>query len=95
MDMEGENENKRTFDLGSLRINLPQNKRGLSRYYSGKSRSFTCMADVHCVEDLKKQERPNVKKRKKQMDRQGVQVPPLSCRRVFSSSQFATPIIGV
>ncbi|KAJ4716571.1 Oxidative stress 3 [Melia azedarach] len=52
--------------MASLQANLPQNssKRGLSRYYSGKARSFTCMGDVHCLEDLKKQEHPDAKKRK-------------------------------
>ncbi|KAM6554806.1 hypothetical protein CsatB_015568 [Cannabis sativa] len=58
-----------TFDMGALRTNLPMNKRGLSRYYSGKSRSFTCMADVQCLEDLKKPEHiPDAKKRKKYSD---------------------------
>jgi hypothetical protein len=28
--------------------------RGLSRYYSGKARSFICISDVKCLEDLKK-----------------------------------------
>lgn len=29
-------------------------RRGLSRYYSGKARSFVCISDVKCLEDLKK-----------------------------------------
>ncbi|CAH8273796.1 unnamed protein product [Arabidopsis lyrata] len=41
------------FDMGELRNNLPK-KRGLSRYYSGKARSFICISDVKCLEDLKK-----------------------------------------
>ncbi|KAJ8763362.1 hypothetical protein K2173_002245 [Erythroxylum novogranatense] len=69
-----------SFDMNSLRTNLPQ-KRGLSRYYSGKSRSFTCMADVHCLEDLKKPERPDAKKRKQCPDRKDLHVPSYPCRR--------------
>nr|XP_048336332.1 protein OXIDATIVE STRESS 3 LIKE 2-like [Ziziphus jujuba var. spinosa] len=84
----------RTFDMGSLRTNLPL-KRGLSRYYSGKSRSFTCMADVHCLEDLKKPEHPDAKKRKKYSDRKDMRVPPYPCRRVSSSTQCAPPYVGV
>ncbi|KAL5701594.1 hypothetical protein ACHQM5_026914 [Ranunculus cassubicifolius] len=37
---------------------------GLLAYYSGKSQSFTCLADVHCLEDLKKPKIPKAKKRK-------------------------------
>ncbi|KAF3435745.1 hypothetical protein FNV43_RR22837 [Rhamnella rubrinervis] len=84
----------RTFDMGSLRTNLPL-KRGLSRYYSGKSRSFTCMADVHCLEDLKKPEHPDAKKRKKHSDRKDIRVPHYPCRRVSSSTQCTTPYVGV
>ncbi|KAI5592221.1 hypothetical protein BDE02_04G137300 [Populus trichocarpa] len=60
--------------MDALRANLPQ-KRGLSRYYSGKARSFTCIADVRCLEDLKKPERPDPKKRKKYSDRKDLNVP--------------------
>lgn len=28
--------------------------RGLSRFYSGKARSYVCIFDVKCLEDLKK-----------------------------------------
>ncbi|KAF6163069.1 hypothetical protein GIB67_001397 [Kingdonia uniflora] len=84
----------RNFDMSELKANLPL-KRGLSKCYSGKSRSFTCMADVKSVEDLKKQENPDAKKRKKHKDRQGTNVPPMMhCRRVSSSAQFASPYIG-
>ncbi|KAI5592220.1 hypothetical protein BDE02_04G137300 [Populus trichocarpa] len=67
--------------MDALRANLPQNgelflnRRGLSRYYSGKARSFTCIADVRCLEDLKKPERPDPKKRKKYSDRKDLNVP--------------------
>ncbi|XWS62751.1 hypothetical protein CRYUN_Cryun06bG0037800 [Craigia yunnanensis] len=61
--MENQTE-MRAFDMGALWNNLPQ-KRGLSRYYSGKARSFACIADVRSVKDLKKQEHPDAKKRKK------------------------------
>ncbi|MCO5585600.1 hypothetical protein L7F22_039535 [Adiantum nelumboides] len=39
-------------------------KKGLSRFYSGKSRSFSCLADVVSVKDLSKPENPYAKKRK-------------------------------
>ncbi|CAN8328802.1 unnamed protein product [Cochlearia groenlandica] len=42
------------FDMEELRINLPKNRRGLSRYYAEKARSFACVLDVKCLEDLKK-----------------------------------------
>lgn len=49
-----------------------KNRRGLSRYYSGKARSFVCIFDVKCLEDLKKPTQPfddeeddTYKKRKK------------------------------
>uniref|UniRef100_A0A2N9IZZ0 Uncharacterized protein n=1 Tax=Fagus sylvatica TaxID=28930 RepID=A0A2N9IZZ0_FAGSY len=93
--MEKDADNMRSFDMDALRTNLPQNRRGLSRYYSGKSRSFTCMTEVHCVEDLKKQEHPDAKKRKKYSDRKGIQIQPTPCRRVSSTTQCAAPYIGV
>ncbi|KAF8405287.1 hypothetical protein HHK36_010189 [Tetracentron sinense] len=94
--MDKETKDSRMFDMGALETNLPQNRRGLSRYYSGKSRSFTCMADVQCVEDLKKQEIPDAKKRKKYSNRQGlILLPPLPCRRVFSTTQCSTPYVGL
>ncbi|CAL2278557.1 unnamed protein product [Prunus armeniaca] len=95
--MEGDN--MRAFDMGTLRTSLPQNRRsGLSRYYSGKSRSFTCMDDVRSVEDLKKPEHPDAKKRKKHSERKNFPVPtypPYPCRRVSSTTQCAAPCVGV
>ncbi|KAH8510681.1 hypothetical protein H0E87_008281 [Populus deltoides] len=71
------------------------NRRGLSRYYSGKARSFTCIADVRCLEDLKKPERPDPKKRKKYSDRKDLNVPPYPCRRVSCTTQRVPPCVGV
>ncbi|XP_057503537.1 protein OXIDATIVE STRESS 3-like [Actinidia eriantha] len=90
--MEKETNNTKIFNMDALKANLPR-KRGLSIFYSGKSRSFKSMADVHCLEDLKKQERP--KKRKKHSDRQSMQVSTLSYRGVSTSSQCASPIVRV
>ncbi|KAK4284766.1 hypothetical protein QN277_001550 [Acacia crassicarpa] len=56
--------NQLIFSMGSLGTSAPQ-RRGLSRYYSGKARSFTCIADVQCLEDLKKPKHNVSKKRKK------------------------------
>ncbi|KAH7282398.1 hypothetical protein KP509_35G029100 [Ceratopteris richardii] len=47
----------------SLEEALPR-KRGLSGFFAGKSKSFSCLADVSSVEDLAKPERPFSKKRK-------------------------------
>ncbi|KAG9451779.1 hypothetical protein H6P81_004683 [Aristolochia fimbriata] len=83
----------KTFDMGSLRSHLPQKRRGLSRYFSGKSQSFTCVTDAKCVEDLKKPDLPDAKKRKKYPERQmGLHhLPPTSSwRRSLSSHQCAS-----
>ncbi|KAH7281310.1 hypothetical protein KP509_36G040300 [Ceratopteris richardii] len=42
---------------------FPQ-KKGLSKFYSGKSRSFSCLADVSSLRDLAKPENPYTKRRK-------------------------------
>ncbi|CAK9315912.1 unnamed protein product [Citrullus colocynthis] len=81
--MEDKGNSMMAFDMGSLRTNLPQ-KRGLSRYYSGKARSFACIADVRSVEDLKKPKHPDAKKRKKHSDCKEIHVPPFHSRRVSS-----------
>jgi len=41
------------YDLSSMVAQLPV-KKGLSRYYDGKSQSFACMSEVRCLEDLRK-----------------------------------------
>ncbi|PON67866.1 hypothetical protein PanWU01x14_100340 [Parasponia andersonii] len=37
-------------------------KKGLSKYYQGKARTFTSLSDVKCVQDLSKKEIPFVKR---------------------------------
>ncbi|MED6204324.1 hypothetical protein PIB30_008141 [Stylosanthes scabra] len=81
------------FNMGSLGTTFPQKKRGLSRYYSGKSRSFTCIADVHSVEDLKKPEHPDAKKRKKHSQAHLNLPPYYPCRRAPSCTQLTTPYV--
>nr|XP_010917660.1 uncharacterized protein LOC105042235 [Elaeis guineensis] len=51
------------FQLSSLMAQLPI-KRGLSKYYQGKSQSFTSLSDARCIEDLAKKEIPYKKKMK-------------------------------
>ncbi|XP_064987309.1 protein OXIDATIVE STRESS 3-like [Musa acuminata AAA Group] len=51
------------FELSSLMTQLPI-KRGLSRYFQGKSQSFTSLSDVRCIEDLAKKETPYGKRMK-------------------------------
>ncbi|KAJ4731101.1 hypothetical protein LUZ62_048710 [Rhynchospora pubera] len=47
------------YDFSVLMAQLPDsNKRGLSKYYDGKSQSFTSLFDVKCVEDLPKKQSP-------------------------------------
>ncbi|KAJ4827484.1 hypothetical protein Tsubulata_006831 [Turnera subulata] len=91
--MENQAENI-SFDMSSLRASLPQ-KRGLSRFYSEKSRSFMCMADVQCLDDLKKPEHPDAKKRKYSDRKKGLNIPSYPCRIAPSATQGgATPCVG-
>ncbi|RRT46780.1 hypothetical protein B296_00045076 [Ensete ventricosum] len=68
------------FDMGSLRTHLPIKRKGLSKYFSGQSKSFTCLADAKRVEDLKKTDVPE-SKRRKYLDRQP---PPYNNALLFS-----------
>lgn len=38
-------------------------RKGLSRYYEGKSQSFACMSEVRCLEDLRKKDNPYQQKK--------------------------------
>lgn len=51
------------YQMESLRVHLPF-KRGLSKFFSGKSQSFTSLADVKTSDDLAKPESPYKKKMK-------------------------------
>ncbi|CAL9178885.1 unnamed protein product [Musa hybrid cultivar] len=51
------------FDLSSIMAELPI-KRGLSKYFEGKSQSFGSLSDVRCTEDLAKEESPRRTKMK-------------------------------
>ncbi|XP_062231936.1 protein OXIDATIVE STRESS 3 LIKE 3-like [Phragmites australis] len=44
------------YDMSSMTLQIPSKKKGLSRYYEGKSQSFTCMSEVRCLEDLQKKD---------------------------------------
>ncbi|KAL1190262.1 Protein OXIDATIVE STRESS 3 [Cardamine amara subsp. amara] len=97
------------FDMGELRNNLPK-KRGLSRYYSEKARSFVCISDVKCLEDLKKptqrfDDDDACKKRKKKTKQSSsssfsaavnsnVTLSNYPCRRVSSSTHCSSPCVG-
>ncbi|CAL9092364.1 unnamed protein product [Musa textilis] len=50
-------------DMSSLMEQLPI-KRGLSKYYQGKSQSYTSLAVVSSIEDLPKKETPYARKMK-------------------------------
>ncbi|KAF8388880.1 hypothetical protein HHK36_025561 [Tetracentron sinense] len=51
------------YELSELMAQLPI-KRGLSKYFQGKSQSFTHISSVRCIEDLAKRESPYKKKMK-------------------------------
>ncbi|XP_010914897.1 uncharacterized protein [Elaeis guineensis] len=50
-------------ELSSLMAQLPF-KRGLSKYYQGKSQSYSSLSDVRCLADLPKKETPYRRKMK-------------------------------
>ncbi|KAF5203999.1 hypothetical protein FRX31_006421 [Thalictrum thalictroides] len=82
------------FDMGALKASLPKKRKGLSMYYSGKSQSFTSLADAHCLEDLKKPEIHPAKK-KKYSNRQRTQVLHQDpCRRISSCTPLAATFVG-
>lgn len=63
-DMEVESKLKGPLDsMAELEDSLPI-KRGLSNFFSGKSKSFTCLSDVASVKDLAKPENPYNKRRR-------------------------------
>ncbi|KAB1211377.1 hypothetical protein CJ030_MR6G021433 [Morella rubra] len=78
-------------DLSSLLRQLPM-RRGLSKHYEGKSRSFTSLSNVKCVEDLVKVEQPYSKKLKSCKsyvglgDSQRASRPPVASSRVVSET---------
>ncbi|KAF8034156.1 hypothetical protein BT93_C0433 [Corymbia citriodora subsp. variegata] len=51
------------YELSELMTHLPM-KRGLSKFYQGKSQSFTSLARVQSIEDLVKKENPYKKRLK-------------------------------
>ncbi|KAF5765271.1 hypothetical protein HanRHA438_Chr15g0714131 [Helianthus annuus] len=51
-------------DMSGLLQQLPSKRSGLSKYFQGKSQSFTSLANVVCLEDLAKPENPFNKKLK-------------------------------
>ncbi|KMT00396.1 hypothetical protein BVRB_9g217000 isoform B [Beta vulgaris subsp. vulgaris] len=81
------------FDMDALMMNLP--RKGLSRYYSEKSRSFACLADVHTLDDLKKQDHRKPKKRKNYINEENMQAPPSPCRHISGNNRAPMPCIGV
>ncbi|XP_060205817.1 protein OXIDATIVE STRESS 3-like [Lycium barbarum] len=57
------NSDEALYDLSSLMSQLPI-KRGLSKFYQGKSQSFTSLSRVTSLEDLVKKESPYKRKMK-------------------------------
>ncbi|VFQ83102.1 unnamed protein product [Cuscuta campestris] len=51
------------FDMSSLKNQLPTRK-GLSRFYNGKSESFTSLSEVTSIQDLPKKETPYTRRKK-------------------------------
>ncbi|KAK1285106.1 hypothetical protein QJS10_CPB20g00574 [Acorus calamus] len=71
------------YELSSLMAQLPI-KRGLSKYFQGKSQSFTSLSNVRCLEDLVKRESPYKKKMKQCKSYGGG----LDCHRSYSVGSF-------
>ncbi|KVH93219.1 hypothetical protein Ccrd_004743 [Cynara cardunculus var. scolymus] len=108
--MDDETKDTSPFDMEAMRMNLPERqgsiclyyfvycvsiKGGLSVYYAGKSRTFECMADVHCLNDLKKQDRSVVKGRKKKLDEIVQQQVRYPCRPPSDTDLRVSPIVGL
>ncbi|KAL5768719.1 hypothetical protein ACOSQ2_015502 [Xanthoceras sorbifolium] len=53
------------YELSALMAQLPAVKRGLSKFYQGKSQSFTSLANVNNIEDLAKKVNTSYKMRMK------------------------------
>ncbi|KAK8954770.1 hypothetical protein KSP39_PZI002742 [Platanthera zijinensis] len=66
------------FDMASLSLHLPQ-KRGLSRYFSGESKSFKSIADVGSIHDLKKNEISEAKRRKYMNTKEETRITSTTC----------------
>ncbi|KAL6602849.1 hypothetical protein ACP70R_043210 [Stipagrostis hirtigluma subsp. patula] len=52
------------YELSMMLDHLPALRTGLSKYYQGRSQSFTSLADVSCVEDLAKKTTPYIRRKK-------------------------------
>ncbi|KAG0502388.1 hypothetical protein HPP92_002460 [Vanilla planifolia] len=50
------------YEMSSLMASLPI-KRGLSKFFEGKSQSFTCLSEARSIQDLAKKERSKACKR--------------------------------
>ncbi|WOL03774.1 hypothetical protein Cni_G12494 [Canna indica] len=74
------------FDMGSLKTHLPKKRKGLSKYFAGESKSFTCIADAKSVDDLEKMGVPE-RKRRKYSERRGA-----TCHSLVSS--FNTEMVN-
>ncbi|CAA7404063.1 unnamed protein product [Spirodela intermedia] len=88
-----DDENREVFDMISLSAHLPRKRNGLSLHFSGKSRSFTSIAEAKSVGDLKKPEIPEAKRRK-YVDREARILSLVPCRAAPSASH-CSPCVGV
>eukprot|EP00250_Pteridium_aquilinum_P000762 c10924_g1_i1 orf=446-1546(-) len=74
-DTEAQSAFKEAADLSSSLDTSSFSRKGLSRFYAGKSRSFSCLSDAVSVKDLAKPESPYAKKRRVNVS--GARLPPL------------------
>ncbi|KAM7483795.1 hypothetical protein LguiB_008378 [Lonicera macranthoides] len=86
------------YDLSDLMTQLPI-KRGLSKYYQGKSESFTCLSRVTSVEDLVKKESPYRRRKMKGCKSYGggldtyksyTMPKPIICKKSFKGGSFSS-----
>ncbi|KAI9106865.1 hypothetical protein K1719_022393 [Acacia pycnantha] len=70
-------------DFSEMLAQLPI-KRGLSKFYKGKSRAFTSLSDVKCVEDLAKRQIPQRKRAQNSHSPMAV-ISKKACKSYFTS----------
>nr|GEW63025.1 hypothetical protein [Tanacetum cinerariifolium] len=81
--------------MEEMRMNLPGRKGGLSIHYDGKSRTFQCMRDVHCLDDLKKQDRSINNENNTHVNDIQQQQMTSPCRPRSNTNLCGSPIIGL
>ncbi|MFS7974315.1 hypothetical protein Hanom_Chr09g00867211 [Helianthus anomalus] len=80
------------YDMSDLMSHLPI-KRGLSKFYHGKSDSFTSLARVTSIEDIPKKEKMSHKKKMKKSYRSHTLPKPIISKKKSRKKKFVNSII--